>query len=67
MWHQWKRGELHIVLVGKLEEKRPLGRLRFRWENNIKVYLEEDRLWGMYCIDPAQVRASWWALVNMVI
>jgi len=55
------------VLVGKLEGKRPLGRLRCRWENNIKVYLEEDRLWGMDCIDPAQVRASWWALVNMVI
>jgi len=67
MWDQWKRGELCIVLVGKLEGKRPLGRLRCRWEDNFKVYLEEDRLWGMDCIDPFQVRARWWALVNMVI
>jgi hypothetical protein len=30
-----------IFLVGKPEEKRPLGRPRSRWENNIKIYLEE--------------------------
>ena len=56
-----------MVLVGKLEGKRPLGRLGYRWEDHSKVYLEEDRLWGMDCIDPAQVRVRRWALVNMVI
>jgi hypothetical protein len=44
-----------------------LRRLKYKWEDNIKAYLEEDRLWGMDCIDPGQVRARWWALVNMVI
>lgn len=62
-----ERVGVYWFLVGKREGKSPLGRRRLRWENNIKVYLEEDRLWGMDCIDPAQVRASWWALVNMVI
>jgi hypothetical protein len=29
------------ILVGKPEGKRPLGRPRYRWENNIKIYLRE--------------------------
>jgi hypothetical protein len=32
---------VHRVLVGKPEEKRPLGRPRHRWENNIKMDLQE--------------------------
>jgi hypothetical protein len=32
---------VHRVLVRKLEEKRPLGRLRRRWEDNIKMNLQE--------------------------
>jgi hypothetical protein len=43
MWHPWKRGELHTILVVKLDRKRPLGRLMCRWEDNIKVYLDEFR------------------------
>jgi hypothetical protein len=35
-----RRG-VHRVLVGKLEGKRPLGRPRHRWEDNIKMNLEE--------------------------
>ena len=34
---------VHRVLVGKPEEKRPLGRPRRRWENNIKMDLQEVR------------------------
>ena len=34
-------GGVHKVLVGKLEGKRPLGRPRHRWEDNIKMDLEE--------------------------
>jgi hypothetical protein len=32
---------VHSVLVGKPEEKRPLGRPRLRWEDNIKMVLQE--------------------------
>jgi hypothetical protein len=32
------RGEVHRVLVGKLERRRPLGRLSRRWEYNIKIH-----------------------------
>jgi hypothetical protein len=33
--------DVYRVLVGKPEEKRPLGRPRRRWEDNIKIYLQE--------------------------
>ena len=39
MWRVW--GGVHRVLVGKPEEKRPLGRPRRRWEDNIKMDLQE--------------------------
>jgi hypothetical protein len=35
-----------VVLVGKLEGRRPLGRLRRRWEDNIKMYHREVEWWG---------------------
>ena len=41
-----KRG-VCSVLVGKYEEKRPLGRLRRRWEDNIKMDLQEVGCGGM--------------------
>ena len=40
MWHVWGRG-VYRVLVRKPEGKRPLGRPRRRWEDNIKMYLHE--------------------------
>jgi hypothetical protein len=41
--------EVHRVLVGKPEGKRPLGRTRCRWEDNINVDLQEvgRRSWGL--------------------
>ena len=36
-----ERGGVHRVLVGKPEGKRPMGRPRRRWEDNIKMYLQE--------------------------
>ena len=36
-----KGGEVHRVLVGKPEGKRPLGRPRHKWEDNIKMDLQE--------------------------
>jgi hypothetical protein len=58
---------LYRDLVGKPEEKRPLGRPRRRWKDNIKVDLHEVGCEGMECIDVAQERDSWRALVNTVM
>jgi len=54
-------------LVGKSEGKRPLGRPRRRWENNIKTYLQEVILGVMDWIELAQDRDRWWVLVNAVM
>jgi hypothetical protein len=45
-----KRG-VYRVLVGKSEEKRPLGKPSRRWEDNIKMDLEEVGCWGMDWIE----------------
>jgi hypothetical protein len=45
MWHVWGKGEMHRVLVGRPDGKRPLGRHRLRWEVNIKIDLQEVG-WG---------------------
>jgi hypothetical protein len=55
------------ILVGKPDGKRPLGRPRRRWVNNIKMYLREIGWGGMDCIDSAQDREQWRALVNTVM
>jgi hypothetical protein len=52
------------ILVGKPEGKRPLGRPRRRWEDNIKMVLRKMGLGGMDWIDLAQERDQWRALVN---
>ena len=55
------------VLVGKSEGKRPLGRARRRWEDNIKMDLQEVGCGGMDWIQLAQDRDTWLALVNVVM
>jgi hypothetical protein len=57
----------HRILVGKPEGKRPLGRPRRRWVDNIKIDLRERGWDGMDWIDLAQDRDQWRALVNMVM
>jgi hypothetical protein len=52
------------ILVGKPEGKRPLGRPRRRWEDNIRMDLREIGWRGMDWIDLAQDRDQWKALVN---
>jgi hypothetical protein len=52
--------------VGKPEGKRPLRRLRRRWEDNINMDLQEMGR-GMGWIDLAQDRDRWQALVNAVM
>jgi hypothetical protein len=55
------------VLVGKPEGRRLLGRLRHRWEDNIKIDLQEVGCGGMDWIEVAQDRDRWQALVNVVM
>jgi hypothetical protein len=58
--------DVHMVLVGKPEGKRPLVRPRHRWEDNIKMDLQEV---GVGCgdwIESAQDRDRRWALVSTV-
>jgi hypothetical protein len=62
-----ERRGVYRVLVGKPEVKMPLGRLRFRWEDNIKMDLQEVGCGGMDWNDPAQDRGSWRAFVNAVM
>jgi hypothetical protein len=57
---------VHRVLVGKPEGKRPLGRPRRRWEDNIKMDIKE---FGKDCgdwMELAQDRDRWRALVSTV-
>jgi hypothetical protein len=58
---------VYKVLVGKSEGKRPLGRQRCRWEDNIKKDLQEVRFGGVDWIELAKDRDRWRALVNAVI
>jgi hypothetical protein len=63
----WERRGVYRVLVGKPEGKRPLGRPRRRWENNSKANFQEMGCRGMDCIELAQDRDRWRALVNVVM
>ena len=62
-----ERRSVYRVLVGKPERKRPLGRPRSRWEDNIKVDLQEMGCGGMDWIELAQNRDRWRTLVNAVM
>jgi hypothetical protein len=55
------------ILVGKPEGKRPMGRPRRRWMDNIKMDLKEIGWDGIHWIDLAQDRDRWRALVNAVM
>jgi hypothetical protein len=58
---------VHRVLVGKPEGKRPLGRPRHRWEDNIKMDLEEVGGGRGDWMERAQYRDRWRALVSTVM
>jgi hypothetical protein len=55
------------VLVGRPESKRPLGRYRCRWDNNIKIDLGEIGIEGAKWIRLAQDRVQWRAFENTVM
>ena len=58
---------MYRVLVGKLEVRRAMRRPRRRWEDNIKMDLQEVGCGGMDWIEVAQDRDRWWPLVNAVM
>ena len=68
MWPRMGEGRgVQRVLVGKPEGKRPLGKPRRRWEDNIKMDLQEV---GRGCgdwMELAQDRESWWVIVSTVM
>jgi len=62
-----ERRSTYRVLVGKLVEKKPLGRPRRRWEDNIKMDLQEVGCESLDWIELTQDRERWRALVNAVM
>ena len=62
-----ERRGLYRVLVGRPKGKRQLGRPRHRWEENIKMDLQEVGCGGMDWIELAQDNDRWRALVNAVM
>jgi len=62
-----ERRGVYRVLVRKPEGKRPLGRSRSSWDDNIKMDLQEVRCRGMDWIELVQDGDRWRALVNAVM
>jgi len=62
-----ERRGIYRGLLGKHKKKRPLGRPRHRWEDNIKMDLKEMGCGGMDWIELAQDMDRWRALVNAVM
>ena len=56
-----------MVSVRKPEGKRPLGRHRRRWEDNIKMDIQEVGCGGMKWVELAHYRDRWRALLNAVM
>jgi len=59
--------DVYRVLVGFPEGRITLGRLRLKWEDNIKMDLPEVGCWGTDWIDLAQDRDRWRTVVNAVM
>jgi len=62
-----ERGDVYRFLVRKPGSKRPLGRPRRKWEDNIKMDLQEVGCGGMDWMGLAQYRDRWRALVNAIM
>jgi hypothetical protein len=62
-----KRRGVYRVLVGKPEGKRPLGRTRRRWVDNIKMDVQEVGCGGMDGIELVENRDKWQIFVNAVM
>jgi len=69
-WHVARIDEMrsaYNILVGKPERGRPRGRIRCRWEDNIKIDLREIRWESVDWMHLVQNRGQWRALVNTEI
>jgi hypothetical protein len=62
-----ERKDVYRVLMGKPEDNRPLGRTRRRWEDSIKMDLQEVGCGAMDWIELRQDRERWRTLVNAVM
>jgi hypothetical protein len=62
-----EKRDAYRILVGRPEGRRPLGRPTRRWEDNIKIDLQEVRWVGMDWIELTQDRDRWRAVVNAVV
>jgi hypothetical protein len=62
-----ERRDTYRVLVEKPDGERPLGKRRHRWEENIKMGLQEVGFGGMDWIELAQDRDRWRTLVNAIL
>jgi hypothetical protein len=58
---------MYKILIRKLERKRPLRRPRCRWEDNIRMDIKGKDWENLDCIQPAQNRDQWQAVVNVVM
>jgi len=67
MVHMGEEREVYRVLLRKPEGRRPLGRPRHRWVDNIRMDLQEVWCWYMDWIGLAQDRDRWWTLVSAVM
>jgi hypothetical protein len=65
--HMGEGRDVYRVLVGRPQRKKPLGRLRHRWEDNIKMDLREIWIDGANWIQLVRDRVQWRAFVNTVI
>jgi hypothetical protein len=63
----WEKGCVYSVLVGRPEGKKQLERPRRRWEDNIKLDVQDVGCRSMDWVDLAQNRDSWRANVNAVM
>jgi hypothetical protein len=63
-WGKHAERNAYRILVGKSEGKRPVGRPKRRWEENIKMDLREKGWGGVDWIDLAQERDQWRTLGN---
>ena len=67
MWRVWGEEGWYRVLVGKPEGRRPLGRPRRIWEDNIRMGLQEVGCGSMNWIKLAQDRDRWRTLVSALM
>jgi len=67
MWRVWARRGVYRFLLGKPEGRRPLGRPRRRWVDNVRMDLQEVECGYMDWIGLAQDRDGWRTLVSAVM